>query len=93
MNFLQARFGEISKDGHNVIIGNIGTGVDTVVNLYDLNKIMVAASHPVMFNPDPLPFALLSDDDKAGLQNALSQAIASDSLDPLWNTVLQDLSN
>jgi hypothetical protein len=40
-NFPQSRFGEISKDGHNVIIGSIGTGVDTTVVLYDLNKIMI----------------------------------------------------
>jgi len=90
-NFSQARFGEISKDGHNVIIGSIGTGVDTVVVLYDLNKIMVGALHPVSFNPDPLPFALLSDDDKAQLRDALGPAIKSQNLDPLWNTVLEDL--
>jgi hypothetical protein len=90
-NFPQARFGEISKDGHHVIIGSIGTGVDTVVILYDLNKIMVGALHPVTFNPDPLPFALLSDDDKARLRDALGPAIKSQNLDPLWNTVLEDL--
>jgi hypothetical protein len=28
LNFPQARCGEISKDGHNVIIGSIGTGVE-----------------------------------------------------------------
>jgi hypothetical protein len=28
LNFPQARFGEISTDGHNVIIDSIGTGVE-----------------------------------------------------------------
>jgi hypothetical protein len=90
-NFDQARFGNISKDDHNVIIGNIGTGVDTIIVVYDLNKIMVGALHPVNFNSDPLPFTLLSDDDKARLRDALDTAIESQKLDPLWNTVLKDL--
>jgi hypothetical protein len=90
-NFSQARFGEVSKDGHNVIIGDIGTGVDTAVVLYDLNKIMAGALHPVPFNPDPLPFALLAEEDKAQLRDALAAAIKSENLDPLWNTVLEDL--
>ena len=90
-NFSHARFGEISRDSHNVIIGSIGTGIDTIVVLYDLNKIMVGALHPVNFNPDPLPFALLADEDKAQLRDALSAAVTSQKLDPLWNTVLEDL--
>jgi hypothetical protein len=87
-----ARFGNITRDAGGGLVGHVGLGVDVVGTIHDACGFVTFEQHPVPLQPGA--FRPLSSADRASLAAALEKFIASATppADPLWGTLLHDLT-